>query len=382
MQDRAETVIIGGGIAGVTLAYFLAEAGFQDTLVVERDVMASGSTAGSMGGVRQQFSTDVGVELAVRGGSFWREFEERVGAALEFQQDGYLLLASQEATLLRLEEAAEVQRAHGAVDVHVLGSQELAEVAPWLKAEAFLGGTWTPGDGRMNPTDALYALAAASRRRGVRILEHTPVRLVQPAQHGGWSLTTPRGEVLAARVIVACGLGSPAILRPFGLDLPITPMRIPFAVTGEALPGHRVPLTLDLDTGFCIDRHGLGLTVTVFDPLVSASEDQMLMRFAELAADRVPQLAEVGVRTASVAVADATGGDGLPFIGEVDPDLWVLSGFDAHGTMLAPAVAELATRWLIGGEDPMLERATFDPWRTPSTTHEWLRAEKADAERS
>lgn len=377
MKDSAETVIIGGGIAGVTLAHLLAEAGLTNTLVVERNLLASGSTAGSMGGVRQQFSTAVGVELALRGGRFWREFEDRVGTPLEFQQDGYLLLASDEETLVRLKRAAEVQRTHGAANVQVVSQGELPEVAPWLEARTFLGGTWTPDDGRMNPTDALYALAAAARRKGVRIAEHTPVEQIERDDHDGWRLTTPSGVMRAQQVVVASGIDTPGMLRPFGLELPIVPMRIPFAVTGPALDGQRVPLTLDLDSGFCIDRHGVGLTVTVFDPAVSGSEDEMLMRFAELASDRAPELTEVGVRTSTVAVADATGGDGLPFIGEVEQGLWVLSGFDAHGTMQAPAVAELATRWLTGGEDPVLDRATFDPWRSPSATREWLRAEKA-----
>lgn len=378
MNDRAGTVIIGGGIAGVTLAYFLAQGGHADVLVVEGDLLASGSTAGSMGGVRQQFGTSVGVELAIRGRHFWKDFEARVGAPLEFQEDGYLLLATEERTFQRLQRAADVQRSCGAGEVHLLRQQDLRDVAPWLEPQAFLGGTWTPEDGRMNPTDALYALAGAARRMGVRFVEHTTVEQIDHGESGGWQLQTTAGTIAAERVVVACGLGTVAMLRPFGLELPITPMRIPFAVTGSALAGQRVPLTLDLDTGFCIDRHGIGLTVTVFDPEVSGDEDQMLTRFAELAADRVPALTEVGVRTTTVAVADATGGDGLPFIGEVETGLWVLSGFDAHGTMLAPAVADLATRWLMGDPDPVFERATFDPWRTPSEDREWLRAERTD----
>lgn len=363
MTERAEKVIIGGGIAGVTLAYFLAEAGAEGVLVLEGGLLASGSTAGSMGGVRQQFSTEVAIEMSLRGARFYREFEARVGAPLDFQQDGYLLLASEVETLDRLARAAEVQRNHGATEVKVLKSSELRDIAPWLNSDLYQGGTWTPGDGRMNPTDALYALAAAARRRGVRFRENTKVTGLERGADGDWHVTTPEQRLAANRVVVAAGLGTPGLLRPFGLELPITPMRIPFAVTGPALAGRQVPLTLDMDTGFCIDRHGVGLTVTVFDPEVSGGEEQMLTRFAELAADRVPELAEVGVRTASVAVADATGGDGLPFVGEVDSGLWVVAGFDAHGTMNAPAVAELTTLWLDGQQDPVLERATFDPWR-------------------
>ena len=86
------TVIVGGGITGVALAHYLARLGETDILLVEGNELASGCTGGSLGGVRQQFSTPMEVELALRGKRFWQMFEETFDAPCPYHQDGYLML--------------------------------------------------------------------------------------------------------------------------------------------------------------------------------------------------------------------------------------------------------------------------------------------------
>jgi len=74
-EERVGTAIVGGGIVGCALAYYLAEAGESDILVLEAEELGSGSTGGSFGGVRQQFSTELEIELSRRGLEFWRTAE-------------------------------------------------------------------------------------------------------------------------------------------------------------------------------------------------------------------------------------------------------------------------------------------------------------------
>lgn len=371
----AQIVIIGGGIAGVALAYFLAERGESDVLVLEASTLASGCTGGSLGGVRQQFSTPEQVELAVRGRTFWREFASRFDRAFDYHQDGYLLFTGREDALERLGAAAEVQRAAGAVNVHILGPDDVREVVPWLNTDGIAGASWTPDDGRINPTDGVYILASAARRHGVEFREHTRVTGLTPRREG-WSVHTQSGDVAAHQVVVACGLGSPALLKPFGLSLPITPMPIHYGFTTPVLEGQRLPLVLDLDTGLCVEREQDGAMVTILESSYAGTPDDMLVQFAGLAAERAPIFADLGIRRTITAAADATGGDGHPFIGEVETGLWAMTGFDGHGTMQGPALGEFTANLLTGRPDPVLSAATFDPHRAPSATLEWLRAAK------
>src|SRR5215218_3573339 len=90
------TVIIGGGITGVGLAHYLAALGETDILLVEGKELASGCTGGSLGGVRQQFSTPIEVEIALRGKRFWQTFEDIFGLPCGYSQDGYLMMTGRQ----------------------------------------------------------------------------------------------------------------------------------------------------------------------------------------------------------------------------------------------------------------------------------------------
>lgn len=373
-ENSVGTVIIGGGIAGVGLAYYLAELGEADILVVEARELASGCTGGSLGGVRQQFSTANEVELAVRGRTFWQTFEKTFDYACTYHQDGYLMLTGREEIFAKLGEAAEVQRAGGAPNVEMVLARDLGDIVPWLSPEGLIGGCWTPEDGRVNPTDGVYGLAAAARKLGVRFLQHTRVAKIEKAK-GGWTLHTPE-PITARRVIVASGLGSPDLMRPFGLDLPITPMMVHYGFTTPVIQDQRLPMTIDLDTGFCVEREQDAAVVTILESSYPEGYgvDDMLSDFAEAAAVRAPIFTEVSIRSTISAAADATGGDGHPFIGEVEPGLWTMTGFDGHGTMQGPAIAQFTAHLIAGIPDPVLDPAIFEPRRVATENQEWLRA--------
>jgi glycine/D-amino acid oxidase-like deaminating enzyme len=185
-----------------------------------------------------------------------------------------------------------------------------------------------------------------------------------------------RERISAPRVIVAAGLGTPALMRPFGLELPITPMLLHYGFTTPVISDQRLPMTIDLDTGLCLEREQDGAVVTILmsqTPPGYGVED-MLAEFGEAAAVRAPVFTDVSIRTTISAAADATGGDGHPFIGQVEPGLWVMAGFDGHGTMQGPAIAELTANLIAGKPDPVIDMTAFDPWRVPGPTDEWLRA--------
>src|SRR5690606_31675041 len=95
----AEIVIIGAGVVGLSIAFQLAERGARDILVLERDEIASGATSKATGGIRQQFSSEEDVKLALESVRFFEQFEERVGLPFLFRQIGYLFLISNEEQL-------------------------------------------------------------------------------------------------------------------------------------------------------------------------------------------------------------------------------------------------------------------------------------------
>ena len=369
------TVIIGGGIAGVGLAYFLARNGETDIVVLEGNELASGCTQGSLGGVRQQFSSAPEIELALRGRDFWRDFEANFDYPCTYYQDGYLLVTGKPETFSALQRAAEVQRSAGAPHVEMLAADQLVDVAPWINPEGLLGGSYTPLDGRFNPTDGLYGLAKAAKKLGVEIYEHNRVRDIH-CSTSGWSVTANE-SITAKRVVIASGLAAPAMAQPFGAHLDITPLWLHCGYTTPVAVGQSMPLMIDLDSGLIIEREGEGACVTVSDPSFGPhGRDSVMEKFAELASVRAPIFGDVGMRTTTSAAFDATGGDGHAYMGEIEDGLWVFAGFDGHGTMQGPALAEMLANSMAGKSDPVLDVAMFDPRRTPHGKEEWIRAAK------
>src|SRR5258706_452336 len=89
----ASTVIVGGGVVGCAVAFFLAERGERDVVVLERDRLGQGTSKGGLGGIRHQFVDELDVRLSKLAVAFWRSFEDRTGARHDFQQRGYLFIA-------------------------------------------------------------------------------------------------------------------------------------------------------------------------------------------------------------------------------------------------------------------------------------------------
>src|SRR5215510_1299500 len=369
--ERFETIVVGGGIVGAAVTYFLTQEGAGAVLLVEQNELASGSTGGSFGGVRQQFSTPLEIELSRRGLEFWKTAGRVFDSPVPFDQCGYLFVTGQMEIMERLLAAAGLQTEMGLREVHVLSAERLVEAAPWISPEGLLGGTWTPGDGRVTPPDGVAALVRAARAAGATVREQWPVRSFERSG-GRWVVKGPV-EVETERVVVCTGFWSAQLLRPFGLDLTIRPLQLLGAITEPALRGQRVPLTIDLDTGFCVEPEGAALVLAILleENPPGWSHERMLVEFWELARRRAPVLAEVKIARFTSGDVDL-GGDGHPYVGEVETGLWMAAGFGGHGTMHGPVVGRLLAAMMTGHPDPTIDISPLRPHRPVGTAEEWM----------
>jgi sarcosine oxidase subunit beta len=371
-----DVVVVGGGIVGTAIAYYLAENGVSDVVLVEQSILGSGTTGGSAGGVRQQFATELEIEMSRRGLAFWKSVEARFDSPCPFHEDGYLLLTGQASVAEEFGAASELQRRAGLNEIQLVEPEHLTEIAPWLSGEGLVVGSWSPRDGHMTPTDGVSALARAARAKGVEIRENWPVTRIDRGAEG-WELIG-RDVLLARRLVVAAGYWTPELIRPLGHDLDIR-LNVQYQVLTEPIfPGERVPITIDVDSGLFVEREGPGLALAVIGRTPQlTSHQEVLYEFIRRAQIRAPGLLNVRIAK-EVTLNPAIGGDGAPYVGELEPGLWTCC-FVGHGAMHGPPVAELVARELAGNSDPTVDMSAWDPHRKPARRNSvWWRRPEPD----
>jgi len=374
-QETVGTLVVGGGVNGAGIAYYLAKAGEQDVLLVEAEDYGSGATAGSMGNIRQQFGTPIEIECSRRGLHFWKNVESILGSPCIFHEDGFMMITESEENVRTLGKHAALQRSLGMPDVEILKPQEIADVVPFIDPHGLLCGSYTPHDGHVMPMDGMTAFQNAARELGVRFRSHSKVREI--VRVGLDWLARGPSEVRAKRVVIAAGAGTKELVAPFGIDLDIRAVPHLNLLTESAFPGQRIPTVIDIDYGMTVERDGpqLIFAMTGRNP-APANHDQLADMFMARAQVRAPALTDIGLAKQLIAYP-TVGGDDQPYIGNVDDNLWMLA-FTGHGAMHGPPLAEAVAKMALGRPDETLDVSCWDPRRVPSKPNVLWRRNRQD----
>lgn len=233
LPAETDVLVIGGGLSGCALAYYLARDGVTVTLL-ERDQLnraASGTNAGSFHlqiAIHQLTGLEVDslagrllteIRLYVEGAKLWEELESELEGSLEMHTTGGLMVAETDAELALLHSKRRIEQEAG-LETHVLEGEELRSFAPFL-APDLRGATYCPAEGHANPLLAapLYALRAA--QAGAAIRTGAQVQAVQVGERGGFTVRTSRGSIRASRLVNAAGGWTNEIAAMVGLQHPV-----------------------------------------------------------------------------------------------------------------------------------------------------------------
>ena len=217
---KADAVVIGGGIMGASTAHFLTKLGFGDVALVEKRKICGGSTQYSAAHVRQHYSNEVGIRLAVRGAAMFNNAEEELGGPVGFHQIGYMLFAPpEEAQALR--DTVAVQRSFG-VETSTLEPDEVVQplaAAPARRASAL--ACHEPTSGFADPVLTVETLVRSAQRDGLHVYEGCEVLGISTANGRVTGVVTGDGEIATGVVVNACGPWSDRIGRMAGVDYPL-----------------------------------------------------------------------------------------------------------------------------------------------------------------
>jgi glycine/D-amino acid oxidase-like deaminating enzyme len=228
--ERADVVIVGGGIVGSAVAYFLSsERAFKGRriVLVERDPSyARCSTARAVGGLRQQFSTPENIAMSRFTLELIRRLEDTFGpyADVAFREQGYLIMAGPEGAAVLAENVA-LQRSNGA-DIVLLDASALAQRFAWLATEGIAAGAFGhSGEGWFDPPSLADLMRKAARAQGVTIL-HGEVAAIEIAGRGVKAVSiADGGRIDCGAVVNAAGAWAGALAALAGLRLPIEPRK-------------------------------------------------------------------------------------------------------------------------------------------------------------
>ena len=364
VPPRAEIVIVGGGVMGLAIAYYLARRGLEDVVVLERGYLAEGASGRNGGGVRQQWSTEINIRLMQESVELCRRFAVDVGVNVWFRQGGYLFLARSAKELARLEKNIAVQNRCG-VATRMLEPLAAQEIVPELDLTGIVGASYNPTDGILFPWPFLWGYARQAASHGVRIFTQTPVTTLETASDG-FVLATPRGTVRARRVINATGAWSPTLAKLIGVDVPTYPIRHEIC-SSEPLKPFLRPMVSELSSGLYCSQSMRGEIVggvTVpghASTYAMGSTLEFLATYARRLVKLMPILGDIKILRQWAGPYDQSP-DGNPIVGAAPghPDFFLACGFVGHGFMMAPIVGKLYAEWLTGGDKhEIFERYTL-----------------------
>ena len=375
LPEKADVVIIGGGIMGLSLAWNLAAQGGQKILVLERGYLCEGASGRNGGGVRAQWTTPTLIELAKESIDFMGRFAQELGINVWLRKGGYLFLAHDAETVRRIEYGAALQKRYG-LPTRVISAGEAQEIVPQLDTSRFVAASWNPDDGVVFPWPFLWGYADGARKRGVQVETFTRVTGLEVADGRIRSVQTDRGRVAADRVVIASGAWSPTVAKLAGVSLPNLPYRHEI-VSSEPLKPFLGPLVSMLGTGLYFSQSMRGEIVGgMGDPqevpgLNQTSSLRFLARYARALTELMPQVGDVKLLRQWAGCYDNTP-DHSPVLGETPgvAGLLQMSGFVGHGFMMAPAVGRRMAAWMGGAQDEIFERFNLRRFAEGKLIHE------------
>ena len=413
LPKQVDAVIIGAGIAGITTAMELADRGLK-IAVCEKGIVAGEQSSRNWGWVRQMGRDPRELPLMQVSLQLWRQMHQRTGEDVGFRECGIAYLCEDEGKLAKRQKWFDNYAHTFDLSSHMVSAAQAQELAPGSKAK-WLGGLYTPDDGRAEPTLAVPAMARAAQKSGVTVTQNCAVRGLQKIGGKISGVVTELGEIRCDNVVLAGGAWSRRFCHNAGIELPQltvvnSVMRteatdlgfetsvaandfairkrldggytvahatlsvadlLPdsFRLFGQFLPtlkeewrdfryriGHRFLEEAQLKRKWSDDESSPFEQVRTLDPLPHSSIQSACLKSLH---KTLPAFAQVSIAEQWGGVIDVTP-DVVPVISEVEglQGFFMATGFSGHGFGLGPGAGQLMAE-LVCGDEPCVDPTPF-----------------------
>ena len=386
MLDHARVVIIGGGSLGISLLYHLSKEGWNDTLLIDKGELTSGSTWHAAGLI-PNFNGNMTVSKIHQASIdlYMNEIPKITGHETSFHQTGSVRVGFSD---------IEDQWFHNLYsrsknipfEFDFISKNEARELCPLMNFDGAKTIVSTPNDGHVDPTSVVMPMSQAARANGASISRFNRVIDINLLPSGEWEVVTEKGVVIAEHVVNAAGCFAPEVGAMVGVQLPIVNLEHQYLITDahDAIKSlsKEMPVCRDSYTNSYIRQEGNGFLVGPyetfgakpwaldgmdwnFDRQLFDADLERLMPFLDRCMELVPSLAEVGISTVINGPISHTPDDNIlagPQAGL--KNFWNLCG--ASIGIAQGSVGKFVAQWMVYGETEInmaaLDSRRFGAW--------------------
>jgi glycine cleavage system aminomethyltransferase T/glycine/D-amino acid oxidase-like deaminating enzyme len=368
LPKSAKVVVIGGGVAGCSVAYHLAKYGWKDTILLERDQLTSGTTWHAAGLVGQLGASSTITRLRKYSLNLYKELEKKTGLSTGLKQNGAITVATSPERLQELLRQATAAQLFD-VNVETVTKERIKELYPVINDEDILGGVYMPEDGQADPVGVTNVLAKAAKMEGAQIFEKTPVEKILVKDKKIVGVQTKFGKIDCEYVVIATGMWSRQIGEDIGVSIPLYPNEHFYIITEplEKLPKN-LPVLRDYNSCLYLKEDAGKMLVGIFEPNAKpAFKDKGVVpedfSFGEFPDDfdhfepyleksfqRLPMLETAGIRKFFSGPESFTP-DTQYLLGETPEvnNLFACCGFNSIGIASSGGAGRVTAEWMING---------------------------------
>ena len=370
VPQKANVVIVGGGVIGCSLAYHLSKLGWSDIVLLERQKLTSGTTWHAAGLVGQLRTSMNMTKLARYTSELYRELEAETGQATGYRQCGSVSIATNPERFEELKRSASMAKVFD-LEVKVVSVDEIAELFPLISTHDLVGGIHIPSDGYANAIDITQALAKGARSRGVRIHQDTKVMRIRTDGVKVTGVSTTNGNIDSDYVVICGGMWSRDLAATVSVNVPLHACEHYYTLF-ESVAGldPSLPVLRDYDACTYYKYDAGKLLVGAFEPaarLWGADGIPEDFCFDEIAGNfehfepilhdamaRIPALQNAGIQKFFCGPESFTP-DVRYHIGQA-PELkncFVAAGLNSIGLQSAGGIGKVMSEWIRDGHPPV-----------------------------
>jgi 4-methylaminobutanoate oxidase (formaldehyde-forming) len=368
-MEEVRAVVIGGGVAGASIAYHLTELGWSDVVLVDRSDLTSGSTFHSAGLVGQLRSSVTLTKMMMYGVELYRRLATETGIDPSWHEVGSLRLASSRERIEELSRLAGWGQTFG-LPLEIVSTARALELWPLFDPTGVEGAAYLPTDGYLDPTNLTLALAEGARRGGARIWTGARVTGIDVERGRVTGVRFEDRDALRSEVVVnAGGMFAHQLGRLAGVEVPVVPFAHQYVLTepvegvGAEMPTIRDPDRLVYfrpEAGGGLVAGGYERNPAPwsweqgppgdFNHTLLPEDPERFEPLAEGAFSLVPAMQKAGI-VKMINGPEAFTPDGEFILGESQVrGAFVAAGFCAHGIAGAGGIGKVIAEWIVGGE--------------------------------